>query len=83
MPGPLDLSDCRDGKRIHEGTDWGAAAKKRTAAIEPEKKTVNSSEAMLAPKDERPLAKRNDQPQKTEASASARRLREKFQEVTP
>ncbi len=61
MPGPLDLSDCRDGKRIHEGTYWGAAAKKRTAAIEPEKKTVNSSEAMLAPKDERSLAKRKNQ----------------------
>jgi hypothetical protein len=37
VPGRTDLSDCRDGKRIHEGTYWGAAAKKRTAAIEPEK----------------------------------------------
>ena len=50
MPGRTDLSDCRDGKRIHEGTYWGAAAKKRTAAIEPEKKTANSFDAMLAPK---------------------------------
>jgi hypothetical protein len=60
VPGRTDLSDCRDGKRIHEGTYWGAAAKKRTAAIEPEKKTANSFDAMLAPKDGRTLAKRKN-----------------------
>ena len=31
VSGRNGLHDCRNGRRIHEGMCWGAAAKKRTA----------------------------------------------------
>jgi hypothetical protein len=37
VSGRIGLSDCRNGRRIHEGMCWGAAAVKRTAR-QPRKK---------------------------------------------
>jgi hypothetical protein len=80
VPDQTDLSDCRDGKRIHEGTYRDAAAKERTAAIEPEKKTVNNSKTMPPQRDKpssskKPIKKRS-------FSASTIIPRKKFQETT-
>ena len=42
VPGRNDLHDCRNGRRIHEGMCWGAAAREKNGATTSKTKTVTT-----------------------------------------